>query len=136
MTLACFIALAAWTALSIFWTNAQDVAIGDGLRVATYATAFLVGLWLCLLAGRRMTLLLLPLALAGIFTGIFTLVEIGFGENAAVYLHEDGTLRTPIGYRNANALFFLLGIWSALSYASLPKVDWRIRVALIAGSNT
>ena len=134
VTIVCFVALAAWTALSIFWTTAQDVAVGDGLRVATYAAAFLVGLWVCLLAGRRMTLLLLPLALAGIFTGIFTLFEIGFGENASVYLHEDGTLRTPIGYRNANALFFLLGIWSALSYASLPKVDWRIRAALIAGS--
>jgi O-antigen ligase len=102
--------------------------------VATYAAAFIAGLWICLLAGRRMMLMLLPLAGAGIFAGIWTLFEIGFGDNAPLYLHEDGTLRFPIGYRNANALFFLLGIWSALSYASLPKVDWRIRAALISGS--
>ena len=35
VTIACFVALAAWTALSIFWTSADDVAVGDGLRVAT-----------------------------------------------------------------------------------------------------
>jgi hypothetical protein len=134
VTLACLVALAGWTALSIVWTPARDVAVGDGLRVATYAAAFVAGMWVCLLAGRRMMLMLLPLALAGMFAGVYTLFEIGFGDNAPLYLHEDGTLRFPIGYRNANALFFLVGIWSALSYASLPKVDWRARVALIAGS--
>lgn len=130
----CLVGLAIWTGLSLSWTPAKDVAVGDGLRVATYAAAFLVGMWVCLLAGRRMMWMLLPLVIAGFFAGIYTLFTIGFGDNAALYLHEDGTLRFPIGYRNANALFFLLGLWSALSYASLPKVDWKVRAALITGS--
>ena len=56
---------ASLTAISALWSPVPAVAIEDALRVFAYATAFVLGVWLCMLLGRRMLLSLLPLAAAG-----------------------------------------------------------------------
>ena len=49
------------------------------------------------------------------------------GDDFSWYLHEDATLRFPIGYRNANAAFFLICLWPLLP---LAVGEWQLRAAL------
>jgi O-antigen ligase len=131
----CLIALmmlAAWTLLSMLWSPAPDEALSDGGRVLLYALSFVLGLWLVhLLAGRRL-LSLLPLAAAGGLAALATAITLITGEDLERYLGEfSGTLKFPIGYRNANAAFFLIALWPAVALAASHQVDWRLRGAML-----
>ena len=82
----------------------RDIAVEDAQRVFIYAVAFALGLWLCLLLGRRMLLALRagrrrPAALVA----VATLIALWIGDDAAELLENDATLRYPLGYRNAVA---------------------------------
>src|SRR2546426_524054 len=70
------IGLAGWTLVSALWSPAPDVALEDAQRVAMYALAFGIGIWLCILAGRRMELALAPLAIAAGVVGVATTVTL------------------------------------------------------------
>jgi O-Antigen ligase len=124
-------ALAGWTLLSAHWSPAPDVAVSDGQRVVAYAVAFALGLWLCLLLGRRMLLSLAPLAGAGAAVALVTLIALWIGSDAAEFFEEDATLRYPLGYRNAVAAFFVMGIWPMLTLAASRELDWRLRGVLL-----
>jgi hypothetical protein len=52
----------------------------------------------------------------------------------AWYLHGDATLRFPIGYRNANAAFFLVGFWSLLALGTEARWRWPLRAVVIASA--
>jgi hypothetical protein len=121
------LALGAWTLLSALWSPSPDEAFSDGFRVLFYAASFLLGLWLCRLLASRMTLSLLPLALAAGVAAIATAITLITGDDVARYLEDDGSLVFPIGYKNANAAFFLIALWPAVSLAAAPQVDWRLR---------
>jgi hypothetical protein len=110
-------ALAAWTALSGLWSPAPDVALADGHRVALYGVLFLAGVVFCNLLGRRMELAFAPIALAGAVAAGFAVAGLLASEPAAV-LETDGTLQYPLGYRNANAAFFAIAFFAALSVAA------------------
>ncbi len=129
------LAISAWTLLSALWSPAPDIAIGDAQRVLIYAVAFVLGAWLCLLLGRRMQLSLAPLAAAGAVVALATLLAVSFSGDAAELLEIDGTLRYPLGYRNAVAAFFLISLLPMVSLAISSELDWRLRGAL-AGSAT
>ncbi len=128
------LALAGWTLLSGLWSPTPDVAIADAQRVLTYAVAFALGLWLCLLLGRRMLLALAPLAGAGAVVAVATLVSLWTGSDAQEFLEVDATLRYPLGYRNAVAAFFVMAVWPMLVLAASRDVDWRLRGALLASA--
>jgi O-antigen ligase/polysaccharide polymerase Wzy-like membrane protein len=119
--------LGAWTLLSAIWSPAPDIALADAQRVLTYALVFGLGIWLCNLVGRRLELALVPLAAAGAIVAVATTVTLLVGRDLATYLDLDGTLQFPLGYRNANAAFFLIALWPALALATSPRVDWRLR---------
>jgi len=128
VALVALVALAAWAALSALWSPAPDVAIGDGQRIAAYAIAFGLGLGLCNLLRRRVGLALVPLAFAGAFASVATIIALHGGEQVLDVLSEDGgTLDYPLGYRNANAAFFAIAMFAALGLATDREVDWRLR---------
>ena len=52
VALVALLGIAALTRSPRAWSPAPGVAIEDALRVLTYAVAFALGLWICLLAGR------------------------------------------------------------------------------------
>ncbi len=129
------LALGAWAALSAFWSPAPDIAVGDGQRIAMYAIAFGLGVGVCNLLGPRMNLSLVPLAFAGAFAGIATIIALHNTANPLDVLNQDGTLDYPLGYRNANAAFFAIAIFPALGLASDRDLDWRAR-AVALGATT
>lgn len=132
IALASLIGLGIWSGLSALWSPTPDVAITDGQRILVYALAFGLGIWLCNLLGSHMHLALLPLALAGAFAGALTVVTLLSGDDVRRYVEIDGTLRFPLGYRNANAAFFLIAFWPALGLASRRDGDWRLRAPALA----
>jgi hypothetical protein len=111
--------LATWTALSILWSPAKGVAVADAQRALLYLTVFLIGFWACNLLRRRMEASLLPLAIAGAIVGLVTTLVLWIGDDFRSYLQSDATLRYPLGYRNADAAFFLLGFWALLAVAAV-----------------
>jgi O-Antigen ligase len=126
--------LGAWFALSALWSPAPDIALADAQRIFGYALAFGLGAWVAALLGGRRTLALIPLAFAGLFAGALAAVELLTSTNTSQILDE-GTLQYPLGYRNANAAFFLIAAWPAIALASSRTIDWRIR-ALAAAAAT
>lgn len=122
------VALAAWSLASVLWSPTPDIAVADAQRILTYALAFGLGIWMCALLGRRMELALLPLTLAAAIAGVTTVVMLLTGSDAPGLLDEDGTLEYPLGYRNANAAFFLVALWPALGLASSGRMPRALRV--------
>jgi hypothetical protein len=132
IALASLAALGAWATLSAVWSPAPDVAIATGQRIITYALAFTLGIWLCSLLGERLHLTLVPLALAGAFAGVYTIVGMLDTDTVGRYLEPDATLEFPLGYRNANAAFFAIALWPALGLASRRATVWPLRAGALA----
>ena len=124
--------LAAWAALSAIWSPAPDVAIGDGQRILAYGLAFGLGIWLCNLLADRLHLALAPLALAGAFAGIIAVAGLLTGDHVNRYLDSEGALEFPLGYRNANAAFFAIAMWTLLGLASHRASAWPVRAVSLA----
>ena len=127
VALVAIIALACWTLVSALWSPAPDIAVADAQRVMTYALAFGVGLWLCSLAGHRLELPLVPVAIAGGGVALATAITLLVGSDVHRYLETDGTLQFPLGYRNADGAFFCIAFWPALGLATLGKLPWWAR---------
>lgn len=134
VALGALLGLAAWSGLSALWSPAPDVAVADAQRIFGYALAFGLGLWLATLLGNHAYLAMAPLAFAGLFCGIVAIATLLTGEDFNRYIDE-GTLQYPIGYRNANAAFFLIAAWPAVHLAAARRLDWRLR-SVAAGTAT
>jgi hypothetical protein len=134
VALIALLALAAWTLISALWSPAADTAVADAQRALGYGVLFALGLWACLLLGRRVTLSQVPLACAGALVGIATLIALWTGSNAQDFFETDATLRYPLGYRNAEAAFFLIVLWPMLGLAVSRELDWRWRAVLTASA--
>ena len=135
LAFAALLGLAAWTLLSVAWSPSRDIAVDDAFRVLSYAFGFALGLWLCLLLGRRMLLSLVAIAGAAGVVAIATLGALWLGDNSRELLELDGTIRYPLGYRNAVAAFFIVGMLPMIVLAANREIDPRLRVAL-AGTAT
>jgi hypothetical protein len=129
------VGLAVWTLLSITWTDSRDAAVQDAERAMLYAAVFVLGLWCCNLAGRRMELPLAVVAATGAAIGIVITVTIASGNDVTSYVHGDATLRFPIGYRNAEAAFLMICLWPTIVLSAEGKLPWQLR-ALLVGSAT
>ena len=135
VSLVALVALACWYGLSALWSPAPDIAVADAQRVFVYALACGLGLWVATLLDRRPTLALAPVAIAAAFAATYTVLAMLTGDEPQDYLALDGTLDFPLGYRNANAAFFLMAVWPALGLASDRTLNWGVR-ALSAGAAT
>lgn len=135
VSLAAIVALSAWTLLAIAWTSSKDAAVQDAERAMLYAAVFALGFWTCNLAGRRLHLPLAAVAATGVAIGIVTTITLAGGTDVASIFHDDATLRFPIGYRNAEAAFFLICLWPLMTLAAEGELPWQLR-ALIIGAAT
>ena len=126
--------LAAWTLISGIWSPIPAVAFSDAQRALAYVAVFGIGIWSCLLLGRRMLLVLAPLAAAGALVGLATLIVIWTGHNSVDYLETDATLRYPLGYRNAEAAFFLMALLPTIVLATSRELDGRLRGVLLGSA--
>jgi tetratricopeptide (TPR) repeat protein len=134
VALGALLALGAWTAISAIWSPAPAAAIADGQQVLLYGVAFGLGLWLRDLLAPRPQFALVPLAIAGAFAGGAVVITLLMGDHPDDYLYF-GNVQYPLGYRNANAAFFLIASFPALGLAADRELDWRIRgVALGAAT--
>ena len=131
VTIVALLCLAAWTLLTVTWSPAPAEGVADVQRTLGYATAFALGAWTCLLLGKRAQLSLLPIAVGGAIVGVATLIALWTGTNSHDFFERDGTLRYPIGYRNAEAAFFLMAALPMLVLAARAENDWRFRGALV-----
>jgi hypothetical protein len=134
IALIALLALAAWTLLSALWSPAADTAVADAQRVVGYAALFALGLWLCLLLGQRLKLAVAPIACAGALVAVATLIALWVGSSSLDFFETDATLRYPLGYRNAEAAFFLIALWPMVGLAASRDLDWRWRAALTASA--
>lgn len=127
IALVALVALAAWTLASGLWSPSPDIAISDAQRVLGYALAFGLGIWLCNLLGERMELALTPVVIAAGAVAIVTAVTMVTTDNAPHVLAVDGTLEYPLQYRNANAAYFAIAFWPALTLAAARTLQWWVR---------
>jgi O-Antigen ligase len=128
------VGLAAWTLVSGTWSPAPAVAFSDSQRTLAYVAAFAIGAWSCLLLGRRMLLGLSPLAIGGALVAFVTLIVLWTGSNSKDFFDTDATLRYPIGYRNAEAAFFLMAMLPAIVLCAWRELPWQARGILLASS--
>lgn len=126
------IGLAGWTLCSALWSPSPDIALLDAQRALGYALAVALGAWLCALLGRRMELAAVPLAVAAAIAGIVTALRLLGAGDVDALLELDGTLDYPLGYRNANAAFFLIALWPCLALAVSKARRPAVRVPALA----
>ena len=131
VALAALLGLGAWTLVTALWSPSPAVAVADTQRIVTYAVAFALGTWLCLLVGERVLLSLSPLAVGGGIVAVATLIALWAGSSSFDFFELDGTLRYPLGYRNAEAAFFLMATFPMLVLAASRDFDWRLRGPLL-----
>lgn len=122
------LALAIWSLISALWSPTPDIAVEDAQRIVGYAIFFALGIWGCALLGRRMELSVLPVVAAALVAALIALIAMAAANGPVPYLEEDGTLQYPLGYRNANAAFFLIALWPALALAGSARVASAVRV--------
>jgi O-Antigen ligase len=135
VSLTALVALAAWTLISGLWSPVPAVAFSDSQRALGYAAAFAIGAWSCLLLGRRLLLALGPLAIAGALVAFVTLIALWAGSNSRDFFEADATLRYPLGYRNAEAAFFLMALLPAIVLCASRELPWQVR-GLLLGCST
>ncbi len=134
LSLAAITGLGVWTLLTIAWSSAPDSAVEDGQKALVYACAFGLGIWVCNMLGRRMMWSLTPAAIAGGVAGLVAALALAGGSGLEAHFHEDATLRYPIGYRNANACFFLICVWPMLTLAAETARAWAVKSLLVSGA--
>ena len=124
--------LAAWTAISIIWTPAQDLAFDYAQRSFVYAAAFTIGLMFTVALRGRMRLSVLPILAAGTIVTIVVLIRIWSANDIGSLIDLDGTLDYPLGYRNANAGFFAMIAFAAIAFGAQPGARRPTRITTSA----
>jgi O-antigen ligase len=127
-------AIAGWMALSLLWTPTRGATISYAEHAFLYVALFLIGLWLCVTLARNPTLALLPVAVGAIATSIAVVLTLANGHDLNTYFHGEATLRLPLGYRNANAAFFLICLWPTLALAMDRARHPALRVVMVGGA--
>lgn len=123
---------ALWTGVSIIWSPAQDVAVEDTMRTLIYPAAFFAGLCITALLPRRPALPLAAWGLAAIVIAVVTCMRILGADGVDGLIDSDGTLSYPLGYRNANAFFFIISAFLLIGLAA--RTASRLAVQGLAGA--
>ncbi len=136
VALICFVGLGFWTALSILWSPAQDLAVDYAQRAFVYAAAFAIGLLFAAALRQRMTLAAVPMLAAGGVVAMVVLIRIWTAGDIGGLIDDDFTLDIPFGYRNATAGFFVTIALAAVAFGARPATSPKVRVPLAALSAT
>ncbi|UGS38829.1 O-antigen ligase family protein [Capillimicrobium parvum] len=105
---------AAWALLSALWSTSPSAAWEGGARDLFYAALVTVPIVL-VPRGRVIEVLGLGLVAGIAALALLTLVRMLIGDDG---LFLAGRLDAPVGYRNATALLFALGVWPLLALAA------------------
>jgi hypothetical protein len=132
IALICFVGLGFWTALSIIWSPAQDLAVDYAQRAFAYAAVFTIGLLFAAALRQRMTLAAVPMLAAGGVVAAVVLIRIWTTGDISSLIDHDSTLDFPFGYRNANAGFFVIIGLASVAFAARPATSPGARVTLAA----
>jgi O-antigen ligase len=112
--------------LSALWSESPAGSWEGAARDVLFAAAFT----LAATSGARSARRLGPLLLAGVVAiAAITLVRM-LAEGSDLYLA--GRLNLPLGYRNATAAFFALGLWPLLGVAARRGVPSGLRAGAFA----
>lgn len=117
------LAYAGWTAASIAWSPVPTLAKEETQLVFVYVVAFSLPL-LTLRGPRERIVALAALAAGPAAIAVAAGVRLAWGGDPQA-LFVDGRLELPIGYANADAALYLIGLWPALVLAAgraLPLV--------------
>jgi len=117
VALAALLALALWTALSLLWTPARELAFDYAQRSFVYAAAFAAGLAFTIALRQRLVLSLAPWLIAGAIVVAVAVIKVWTAAEIESVVDIDGTLDYPFGYRNANAGFFAM-----LAFGFMPVI--------------
>jgi hypothetical protein len=128
------LAIAALTLLSALWSSTPAAAFAYSARIVFFAALFVLGIGVAAWAGARWEIALAPVAVAGAGVALATTIVLATGTDIGWYLQGDGTLRFPIGYRNADVAFFLICFWPLLGIATADAIHWTIRAASVSGA--
>lgn len=127
VALGAFLALALWTALSLLWTPARELALDYAQRGFAYAGAFAAGLALTSALRRRMLLSVAPWLIAGGIVAVVVVVKILTTTDVDEVVDINGTLDYPLGYRNTNASFFAALAFGAVPVLARPRAGFALR---------
>ena len=108
--------LAVWATASLAWSPAPALARDEGLLTVFYAAAFLVPLLTLRTPQSRLAALHVLVLVLGAFA-VLVGARLAFG-GSVLALYEEGRLYFPITYANAQAAFFLAGLWPAVIVAA------------------
>lgn len=130
--------LGLWTGVSALWSPAPALARDEALLIALYALSLLLPpLTLSTERSRDVALTGVVFALGGSAVAIALVARFGADPGG---LYEDGRLTAPVSYVNAQAAFFLVGLWPALALAARRGGTAAVRalalgfaVAMLAG---
>ncbi len=129
VALGALLLFSAWTALSIVWSPARDLAVDYAQRNFAFAAAFAAGLILAAALRRRVLLAIVPFLGAGAIAVAVTLIHVRTAANVGTLIDDSGTLQYPFSYRNANAGFFAM-----IALGSIPvMVRWPGSAVVRAG---
>jgi len=132
VALGAFAGIAVWTAVSMAWSPAQELALDYAQRAAVYAAAFGLGLAFATAVRQRVLISAVPLLVAGAMTVAYVLVSIWTADRITGLVDLDGTLDMPFEYRNANACFFVMVAVAVLPLMSRRRTGLVLRAALAA----
>ncbi len=127
--------LSAWTLLSAFWSPLPSEAISDAQHAFVYAVALGLGIWLAVSMRDRPLLALSPVVVSVALVGIATVIALWTSNSPQDLVEGDATLRYPIGYRNAEAAFFLAAVWPMVVFSASRQIPPLLR-GLLSGSAT
>jgi hypothetical protein len=128
VALLAFLGLAAWTALSMLWTPARDLALDYAQRDFLYAFAFAAGVALTAALRQRMSFSLVPFFGAGAIVVTVLVVKVLTATDVERLVDIDGTLDFPFGYRNANAGFFTMLAFGSMPLIARAKSPLQLRI--------
>ena len=135
VAIAAMAGLSVWTLLSAFWSPLPSDAISDAQHAFLYAAAMGLGVWLVALMRDRPLLALSPVVISAALVALATVIALWTSNSPKDLVEGDATLRYPIGYRNAEAAFFLAAVWPMVAFSASRQIPPFLR-GLLSGSAT
>jgi hypothetical protein len=131
-TLIALAAFGLWTLSSALWADVPAAAWDGANRAVLY------GIVLALVTLRRWPVTEYLAALAIVAGGICAIAIVVLAEGALraepAALFVGGRLSAPVGYANATASLWLIGLWPALTLACERRLHWAARSFALGGA--
>jgi len=126
------VALGIWTGVSALWSPAPALARNEFLLYSLYALSLLLPV-VTLRTERSCEIALAGVTFALGASAVAIALAARFGADPGD-LYQDGRLTAPVSYVNAQAAFFLVGLWPALGLAARRGVHAAVRAVALGSA--